>query len=243
MAALGEIPTPDYAVHADTKHEMSGTYAHAEKWTPWLVERGIKVVTVSADNTDVVKTHPNSIGIQIPAFGQGDGQIRRQCTNDWKIRPIRKFVRRLLDVPRANRVEMWMGISIDEWHRMRSADVQYLTNVYPLVDRRISRAGCISWLESKGLDIPPKSSCTFCPYHNIASWQTMKRAAGSDWASAVIVDDLIRDKCPPGAIFIHHARKPLIDAVKIPEDFGAEQLALGLDNSPETPCDSGYCFT
>ena len=38
MAALGEIPMPDYALHADTTHEMAGTYAHAEKWTPWLEE-------------------------------------------------------------------------------------------------------------------------------------------------------------------------------------------------------------
>jgi len=36
MAALGEIPKPDFAVHADTTHEMEGTYAHAAKWTPWL---------------------------------------------------------------------------------------------------------------------------------------------------------------------------------------------------------------
>ena len=53
MAALDEIPKPDYAVHADTTHEMEGTYSHAKKWTPWLEERGIPVVTVQASQTKV----------------------------------------------------------------------------------------------------------------------------------------------------------------------------------------------
>ncbi len=242
MAALGEIPKPDYAVHADTRHEMSGTYAHAEKWTPWLLKRGIKVVTVSADNTDVVRVNANSTGVQIPAF-INDARIRRQCTNDWKIRPVRKFVRKLLDVPRSSRVEMWMGISIDEWHRMRSSDTNYISNVYPLVDRRISRADCVHWLESRGLDVPPKSSCTFCPYHNKGYWPNLKRAGGPDWDSAVIVDDLIRDKLAPDTIYLHSSKKPLAEGVKIPEDFGAQQLAFDSDESADSPCDSGYCFT
>jgi len=37
-------------------------------------------------------------------------------------------------------VEMWMGISLDEWQRMRTAEVGYVKNVYTLVDRRLSRA-------------------------------------------------------------------------------------------------------
>lgn len=235
MAALGEIPMPDYAVHADTTHEMSGTYAHAEKWTPWLLERGVKVITVTAPNTDVVARNR----VMIPAFGNGGdtkrgGQIRRQCTNDWKIRPIRKFVRRLIGNGRSNQVEMWQGISIDEWQRMRSADVNYITNIYPLVDRRISRAGCISWLESKGLDVPPKSSCTFCPYHSKGAWKDMKRSNNPDWHEAVNVDTLIRHKVPPTPIFLHSGMEALPKAVNIPEDYGASQLEL--------PCDSGFCF-
>jgi hypothetical protein len=231
MAALGELPKPDYAIHADTRHEMSGTYAHAEKWTPWLLERGIKVITVSADNTS--PTYPGAgQGIKIPAFGE-KGQTKRQCTNDWKIRPIRKFVRRLIDSPRSSHVDMWQGISIDEWQRMRSSDVNYISNVYPLVDRRMSRASCVNWLETKGLDIPPKSSCTFCPYHSGPTWKELKRDGGSDWMEAVNVDADIRNKFP-GRVYLHRARVNLPNAVNIPEDHGAKQLEL--------PCDSGYCF-
>ena len=38
---------------------------------------------------------------------------------------------------------------------------------------------------------------------------------------------------------VHPHRKPLAEAVRIPEDEGASQLALELD----APCDSGYCMT
>ena len=36
MAALGEIEPVDFAIHADTRHEFSGTYEFAKTWTPWL---------------------------------------------------------------------------------------------------------------------------------------------------------------------------------------------------------------
>lgn len=46
MSALGDLEKVDYAVHSDTTHERSATYEFAIKWTGWLVEKGIKVVTV-----------------------------------------------------------------------------------------------------------------------------------------------------------------------------------------------------
>ena len=46
MVAQGDLPMIDVAIHSDTGHEAAATYAHAAKWTPWLEERGVKVVTV-----------------------------------------------------------------------------------------------------------------------------------------------------------------------------------------------------
>ena len=43
MAALGELPGLDVAIHADTTHERQATYAFAAQWTPWLAARGVKV--------------------------------------------------------------------------------------------------------------------------------------------------------------------------------------------------------
>ena len=247
MAALGEIPMPDYAVHADTTHEMAGTYAHAEKWTPWLEEHGFPVVTVKAAEKSLAtvewEKYPEGLGI--PAYSielktGSEGQIRRECTADWKIMPLRRFARSIIDKTSPECVEMWMGISLDEWQRMRTADVKYIKNVYPLVDRRRSRAYCVAWLEEHGLDIPPKSACTFCPYHNKDYWKRMKQAGGADWDEAVTVDEVIRDKGKGNGkdfqLFIHSSGLPLEEAVRIPEDYGAHQIAM------EIPCDSGHCF-
>ena len=123
---------------------------------------------------------------------------------------------------------------MDEYHRMRSSDVAYITNTYPLVDRRITRADCVAWLTAQRLDIPPKSACTFCPYHSLGAWQQLKNAGGSDWAEAVKVDATIRHKRPLAPIYVHPARQPLEQAA---DDNG--QLALDL----EIPCDGGVCFT
>ena len=241
MAALDEIPRPDIAVHSDTTHEMAGTYSHAAKWTPWLEERGIPVVTVQAAANRVgAVSDASAKAVFIPAYTtnlQGEhGQSRRQCTADWKIAPIRRFIRELIPKPRPGMVESWQGISLDEWQRMRTSDVAYITNIYPLVDQRISRADCVAWLDAHGLDVPPKSACTFCPYHSPDHWKRLKQAGGADWDEAVTVDEAIRDKRPNHTLFIHRAGLPLEVAVRIPEDYGAKQMEM------EIPCDSGHCF-
>ena len=72
MAALEELPPIDLAIHSDTGHEAVGTYAHAEKWTSWLEERGVPVVTVKPENNTVVREDwgkkSDTPSIQIPAF-------------------------------------------------------------------------------------------------------------------------------------------------------------------------------
>ena len=143
-----------------------------------------------------------------------------------------------MNSPSPECVEMWMGISLDEWQRMRTAEVGYVKNVYPLVDRRLSRSYCVAWLEEHGLDIPPKSACTFCPYHNKDYWKKVKQAGGADWADAIAVDDGIREpgKGTKYQLFVHPSALPLEEAVRIPEDYGAKQLEMGI------PCDSGHCF-
>lgn len=249
MMARDVLPRVDYLIHADTQHERADTYAFAERWTSWLGEQGLTVLTVSGGRTDVVE-HAGVPSVMIPAFTtdsktQKRGQVRRQCTHDWKIRPIRRFIREELErrglTLRPGIVESWMGISLDEFARMRDSDVDYIVNAYPLVDRRISRADCVAWLQEQKLEVPPKSSCTFCPYRSLASWKQLKREGGPDWEEAVAVDETIRDKRPKAELFVHPYRRPLADAVTIPEDEGAAQLELEL--GLEQPCDSGYCMT
>ena len=245
MAALGEIEPIDFAIHSATRHEALGTYAHAEKWTPWLGEHGVKVVTVSADDTSSVDRFG---GVMIPAYttdASGNaGQIRRQCTNAWKIQPIRKYLRTILPPrPQAGAVQLLTGISWDEALRMKDSNVAYVQHIYPLVETRTKRSGCVTWLEDHGLEVPPKSSCVFCPYRNRDSWKALKRNGGADWDHAVAIDKELRgarDKGKGLELFVHSYRKQLAEAISIPEDVGARQMLLGED---DPTCDSGFCFT
>ncbi len=246
MSALGELPPVDVAIHSDTEHERATTYAFAAEWTPWLEERGVRVVTVKNEGrggTDVSVTGGKGGKIVIPAFTVDElgnkGSIRRQCTGHWKINPLRRWLQ-------ANRngepVELWLGISTDEWQRAKDADVQYITHKFPLLDMGMSRADCLDWLKAHGLPSPGKSSCVFCPFLNKKSWEQMKRENGSDWAEAVRVDKLIRSVRPPGELFVHPKAIPLEQAVTIPEDFGYSQLDLLASNDEDAECDSGHCF-
>jgi len=237
MAALGDIPPVDFGIFADTTWEADGTYAHAREWTPWLGERGLRVVTVMGKRTAAV--YDDGPAVLIPAFTTGRGQLLRQCTTAWKIRPIREFIRGEMEVRGIRRtpgvVDSLLGISLDEFSRMRDSDVAYIDNSYPLVDLRMTRADCVGWLQRHDLPVPPRSTCVFCPYSSVASWKARKQAGGPDWDVAVGVDAAIRNTRPDHNLFVHPGRVALADAVAIPEDEGATQLEL--------PCDSGMCFT
>jgi hypothetical protein len=218
----------------------------AATWGPWLKSFGIKYITVSdraqAQAVGTMKT-------DIPAFtvygpNSTRGQLHRQCTGRWKIQPIRQWTAAELSRQGLSKskgvVEQWLGITTDEWLRAKDSDVAYIKHRFPLLDLKMSRADCITWLNAHGLPVPAKSACVFCPYHNTNAWSALKNAGGSDWDRAIAVDEAIRNVRPPYPLFVHSSRIPLRNAVAIPKDYGAEQLNLFDTNL--IPCDSGYCF-
>ena len=242
MIALGHMPPINLAIHADTTHESTATYDHARTWTPWLAEHGVTVITVTAPSTDI-RVADNYNGVFIPAITVdpatgGKGMLSRQCTDRWKIRPIRSKLRELLGHhPKQGDITALIGISFDEWHRMRDSDAKYIVNSYPLVDMRMTRNDCVQWLTAHHLPVPPKSACVFCPFHTQSHWKALKQAGGQDWDYAVAVDEAIRDRRPNHDLFLHRAGQPLPQAVRIPRDFNAEQLEMDM------PCDAAVCFT
>lgn len=242
MVALKELPMVDFAIHSDTQWERESTYDFAKKWTPWLADHGVNVVTVD-DAKQATKATTKNPGVPFFTRSEVDGihgQLRRQCTGRWKIAPMRRHIstelkkRGLRKTPGV--VEQWLGITLDEFQRMKDSDVKYIKHRFPLINMRMTRQDCLHWLEKNNLPSPGKSSCTFCPYHSRGYWRQMKREGGADWDQAVKVDSLIRKQRPLYDLFVHSRGLPLEEAVTIPEDSG--QLSL-LDNAP---CDSGYCF-
>lgn len=210
MAALGEIEPVDYAVFADTRYESILTIEFAVRNMGWLEGHGVKVVTVRGKENPIVIARGGG-KIYIPAFTESKnasgGMLRRQCTQRWKVAPIRRFIQSQRD---GRPVEMLLGISTDEWQRMLDSDVKYITNSYPLIEKKMSRLDCIRWLEEHGLEVPPKSACYFCPFHTTREWNRIKQT--SDWEKVIAVDNQIRYARPSVhgfRLYLHPSRKPI----------------------------------
>lgn len=159
------------------------------------------------------------------------GIIRRQCTGDYKIDVIQAKERELLGLrkgqrwPKEVRIVQWIGISTDEAGRMKpvmtrrkvgsqTIAVPHPTIVgrWPLIDALMSRRDCLAWLTKNGHPAPPKSACTFCPFHSDAEWSKIK-ADPDAWRRAVEIDRAIRtglvQKTLVGALFLHRSLRPL----------------------------------
>jgi len=218
LVAHGDIPPVDAAIHADTKHERSTTYAYAAKWTPYLDDRGVRVITIENTTTEPIDRFG---GVCIPAFVPPAGTINRHCTQDWKIAPLRRY---LQSVRNKERVEMLIGISLDEIGRMRTSNVGYIENAYPLVDLRMTRTDCVLYLQDHGIETPPKSACVFCPYQSRSRWLEL---SGADREHAIEVDEMIRNsRLLRGQLFVHPSMRPLSEYLDNWDPEGHEQLDL-----------------
>lgn len=169
------------------------------------------------------------------------GMIRRQCTGDFKIDVIQAKERELLGLKRGQRwpgevrIHQWIGISTDEATRMkpvmtfRERDGEKfrvphpaIQGRWPLIEAGMSRKDCERWLTEHGHPIPPKSACTFCPYHSDAEWRAVK-SNPTDWQRAVEIDRAVRNgiagKSLTGVLYLHASRRPLeeIDFTEKPD--------------------------
>jgi len=244
MAAHGEItPKPDYAIFADTGWEPRAVYDHLE-WLKREASRfGIEVLTVRKGNIkeDLLKAACKGTRVATLPFyvksENGVGVVRRQCTQEYKILPVRRAIRELLGYgPRQivrEKVELWMGISLDEVERIKPSQVKWIKHRYPLIELSMDRIQCIQWLKKKGYPIPPKSSCIGCPFHSNEMWREIKLNSPKEWAEAVEIDRIIR-KLPKirGEAYLHRSCRPL-DEVYLQEDQGELNLFVN-------ECE-GYC--
>ena len=183
MAAHGEItPMPHCAIFADTQNEPRAVY----DWLGWLKEKlPFPIFTVSRGNLaqDTLRIRDSrdgkkrwiTTGVPFHSINPDGtrGHCPRQCTRDYKIRPIMRFVRALLAENKCDYAVQWIGISLDEIHRMKMSRVKYAIHRWPLVEMRRRRSECLHWMESHGFPRPPRSACVMCPYHSNKEWRAL----------------------------------------------------------------------
>lgn len=197
MAALGDFEPLDVAIHADLGWERQATYEIRDWYTTWLNERGIKVEIL---DTGDIRQNAAKVHIHMPFWTETGGPLKRQCTRDFKIQPIKRRIRELLGYhpsksphPPAGACEVWIGISLDEYRRYQHSDVKFLTHRWPLLELSMTRQSCTRYLEEHQLPVPPKSACIGCPFRSATEWLELKRESPAEWEEAVAFDEANRD--------------------------------------------------
>jgi len=151
---------------------------------------------------------------------------------EYKIEPITRKLRELVGLAHGERagnevlVTQYMGISYDESLRMKPSRDKWIEHKWPLVDMGMRRLDCLRWMEKCGYPKPSRSACTFCPYHSDEEWRSLKERP-ADWASAVEIDELIRNgvRGTTEKLYLHRSLKPLaeIDFANA-EDHGQQTM-------------------
>lgn len=234
-------PLPDCAIFADTQWEPQEVYAHLDRLEDIAGDR-IPIHRVTAGNlrADVLAAVDSTTGVgrigQPPFFVKNTqtqkdmppvsgGMLWRKCSREYKIDPIERKIRNLLGYRKGQRVkkrvQSWIGISIDEAHRMKDSRTPWIDKYYPLIEHRLSRADCLRWLRDKGYSTPRKSACIGCPFHSNAVWVDMKNNRPDEWLDVVAFDaDLRKGKLPgcTGDAYVHRAMLPIEEAVRLNQD-------------------------
>jgi hypothetical protein len=243
MSCVGDLPRLDHAIFADTGNEPASVYSYLD----WLLSQsekyGIPIHVVKKPGGSLgdsilnrMKTGKHSSSI--PAFFMGrDGEripTNRSCTGDYKIKPIEAKLKELLGLgPRAwwpdvLCVETWLGISVDEWIRMRCSERNCIRYWHPLIEQPwkpgdkkpdllespLSRSHCLNWMSNRGYPRPPKSACIFCPYHSDYEWRNIMDNSPDEWNYSVHLDHTIRNGFAgmTQPVYLHQDLVPLDEA-------------------------------
>ncbi|MFF9197309.1 hypothetical protein ACF09L_19085 [Streptomyces sp. NPDC014779] len=238
LSAAGDLPKLDGAIFADTGWEPAAVYRHLDRLEVEVLKpAGVPLYRVTAGNIRDDALDPEHRFASMPLFIRnpdgGDGMTRRQCTSEYKLKPIKKQARQLLGyphpkpVPRGLHAEQWIGISRDEIGRAKDSGIQYLRSRFPLLDltgaagEGWTRDDCLRYLKANGWETTPKSACIGCPFHGNAQWRRLRDDNPEEWADAVAFDSAIRagnargnalGKPLLGEAYLHRSRLPLDEA-------------------------------
>lgn len=221
LVATGRLPRPDLIIMADTGREASDVWRYLDEvTTPLLALVGCKI-DVAPHALATVDLYSASGTLLIPAYTGSGGRLPTYCSVEWKRRVVRRWLRRR----GVKKCDMWIGITTDEAHRAKDADVGWITHRWPLLDLNMSRADCLRVIADAGLPPAPRSSCWMCPFRGAEEWATL---SDSDFAAAQALDREIRERDPD--VYLLRSGVPL-----------TRQAATGKGGSDG--CEGGYCWT
>jgi len=240
MMIEGEIEPAKHVIFSDTGWEPQAVYEHMGNMRRLAEKAGMEFHVVSKGNIrkDIfdAEAHFGSMPVFVINKEGNRAISRRQCTEEYKIKPLMRKQREIAGLKRGarsneHRITTIIGISLDEFQRMRDPAFSWIQHEYPLIDMRMTRQDCLRYHEKRKLERPPRSACIGCPYHSDAEWRYLRDNDPDAWADAIYVDEQIRthpvasERMYQGRAYLHSKRIPLKEVdLSTEEDRG--QLSL-----------------
>lgn len=245
LAAAGKIDYRHFLfcdVGADSENPATLVYV-AEHAEPFARRHGLgfewlaKMRRGERETVYGRATRPGSKTIGIPVrMGTTGAPGRRNCTLDFKVLVVRRWLKSH-GATAANPATVALGISIDEFGRMRSdSGFPEEKLAYPLVDMRLRRQDCERIIVEAGLPVPPKSSCFFCPFHSLREWARLRREEPDLFWRAVALERTLNERrreLGKDPVWFCRLLKSLDEAIT------GEQAPMF--DEEELGCLSGYC--
>lgn len=215
------------------------------KEPPWVMEQvrfiekaclkaGIKFeVLRSPLYEDYLNNFGNKRVVSIPFWTVGEdgkkGRMLRNCTLEYKIGLIQKYVRwELLGYKKGQRTkpedlkahEMHIGFSFEEKRRCRENPHKMFFNVFPLVEMQLERKDNYAYIRDVWGLKTKASACSFCPYHRNYFFQHLKQNAEDEYKDLVAFDEMLEREQPntkiTSKLYISRSRKRISDL--LPEE-------------------------
>jgi 3'-phosphoadenosine 5'-phosphosulfate sulfotransferase (PAPS reductase)/FAD synthetase len=148
-------------VFADTGGEHPETYCYMEYFGKWLEKRGMGITHLEPGS----ECHNGRAIVTLENYCRLAGLVpfmaARWCSREWKRGPLERWRKKI-----AHEVTL-IGFCADEPRRFRDDPAVR----YPL--ENVTRGECARIIRAEGLEVPPKSSCFFCPMQSNAEWKRL----------------------------------------------------------------------
>lgn len=252
LAAQGRIDYTTFLfsnVGDDSEHPATLDYLRTVA-VPYATQHGLEIQELQRQLKDGSREtlwerlhRPEARSIPIPIRMANGAPGRRNCTADFKIKVIDKWLK-LHGATAAAPGTVGIGISVDEVHRAnRRRSESHERIEYPLLELGLRRSDCQDVIESAGLPVPPKSSCFFCPFRTMDVWRQMRQYEPELFAKAEELEASLNERRAElgrDSAFLTRRGRPLGEAVPNPKNDDKNTLA---EEEEDDSCDSGWCMT
>lgn len=222
---------PNYAaiIFCDLGLEAPWVYEQVRFVMETCSQRGMPVIILRTNlYQNFMERFGKSRVVSIPFWSVGregrHAKMKRQCTLDYKVLQIQKFIRwNLLGYRKGCHDRPWdlgehrmhIGFSAEEQSRIFDSYNPFYKNKFPLWQMGLERKDNYAYLlERWGLDAKG-SACAFCPYHRNYFFRHVKMHIEKLWKQLVEFDRILEAEQPntpiDSQLYISRSRKRLTE--------------------------------